>query len=481
MTERLIDVDLYKGLERGLRDREDPVTWRTLGIDLRIILGSPDPEKTPPPINTLKKGTELVDNLIEGTYLKPLRDEILWSIYGEYGEKLVLPPRKTLKPLDALIINGRHKTESILWSVADYLSSVGNEVAVINPVGHYNDRQTRIIIPDLLVRPVRTAIFLSSTQTEDGGDLSVLNLASRALRNPNFAFMIDRAVIAMPMFGGSRGHIIGQARVIGYEILETIYNPKNLTNTINDIKRSIVYHDIYPIYNHVQSLKSDLIFPPVSFLSVDIHNPVLPARKFTEEGYEFVSASPAKEQAGKTLEVLSETGYGNLPKRIISCDEGSISRTNNYVLELLTLNGGKVEVIYLEKRRVRAGEVAESHIKKVVSCHLNLDGDVIEEKKVINESESAETCVLIYVDDMIDTGGTAGKDITLLRDFFSGIKYIIFVTTHPVFSQGVREAMDKIGADMYIVGDSLSTKRFAGEEKIRVAGLAPSIARAIGF
>ncbi|MFH1971034.1 MAG: hypothetical protein ABIJ05_01470 [Patescibacteria group bacterium] len=481
MTERLTNADLYKGLERGLKNREDPVTWRTLGIDLRIILGSPDPEKTPPSINTLKKGTKLVDSLIEGTYLKPLRSEILWSIYGEYGEKSVLPPRETLKPLDVLIINGRHKTESILWSVADYLSSVVDEVAVINPVGHYNDLQTRIIAPDLLVRPVKTAIFLSSTQTEDGGDLSVLNLTLRALRNPNFAYMIDKAVIIMPMFGGSRGHKNNQNREIGYEILETIYNSKLLTNTIDDIRKSIVCHDIYPIYNHVKSLNPKLIFPPVSFVSVDIHNAVLPARKFNEAGYEFVSASPAKEHAEKTLEVLSETGYGNLPKRIISCDEGSISRTDNYVHELLTLNGGEVEIIYLEKRRVRAGEVGESHIKRVVLCHLNSDGDVIEEEKAIIESKSSETCVLIYVDDMVDTGGTAGLDIRLLRDFFPETKYIIFVTTHPVLSQGVKEAINKIGADMYIVGDSLSTKRFSGEKKIRVAGLAPSIARAIGF
>lgn len=471
----------YGGLERGVRDREDPVTWRTLGTELRFILGSPDPENAPPPRETFETGTKLVDKIIGGTYLRPLRQEILWSVYGEYGEGLVLPPRGNLKPLDVLIVSGRHKTETLLWSLTDYLSSLGKEVAVINPVGHYNDRQTRIVVPDLLVRPVRTAVFLGSTQTQDGGDLSVLNLAARALRNPNFSFMIDRAIIAMPMFGGSRGHKKGQARVIGYEVLETIYNAKLLTNTIDDIQKSIVKHDIYPIYQHVRSLRTDLTFPQVSFLSVDIHNADLPARKFLEAGYQFVSASPAKEQAEKTREGLLEVGYENLPKKIISCDEGSCSRTDNYVHELLRLYGGNLEVIYMEKRRVRAGEVAECHIKSVVSCHLNSQGALVKEEKVTNESEAAEECLLIYVDDMIDTGGTAGKDIILLRKSFAGTKYIVFVATHPIFSQGVGEAVDKIGADMYLVGDSLGPKRFVGEEKIRVVGLAPSIARALGF
>ena len=471
----------YEGLERGLRNREDPVTWRTLGIDLRHILGSPDPENTPPPIDTFETGTELVNRLIEGTYLMPLGHEIMWSIYGEHGEGLVLPSKETLKPLDVLLINGRHKTEGIFRSLADNLTSLGKEVAVINPVGHYNDDQTRMVIPDLLVRPVRTAVFLSSTQTQDGGDLSILDLTLRALRNPNFSYMLDRVIVAMPMFGGSRGHKIAQARVIGYEALETVYNPKLLTNTINDIGKSIVEHNIYTIYDHVRSLRPALAFPPVSFLSVDIHNANLPARKFLEAGYPFISASPAKEQAEKTIEVLSKTSYGNLPKRIISCDEGSYSRTDNYVHELLKHYGGAVEVIYIEKQRPRAGEVTGCNIKSVVSCHLNPQYNLIKEEKMINESEATEEYVLIYVDDMIDTGGTAAKDITLLKKAFSGTKYIVFVATHPIFSQGVREALDKIGADMYIVGDSLSPKRFADEEKIRVVELAPSIARAIGF
>lgn len=468
----------YLNLERGVKSREDPVTWRTAGIDLRFLLGSPDPEHVPPDLKTFVTGTRLVEILTENTYLKPLKSEILWSVYGEHGEKLVLPDRNTIEPLDALLINGRHKTESLLWSLADHLSSLGQKVAVINPIGHYNDWQTRMVAPDLLVRPVKTAIFLSSTQTQDGGDLSVLNLALRALRNPNFAFMIDRVVIVIPMFGGSRGHRLGQSQQTGYEALETIGNAKLLIDTIKDIRTSIVSHDIYPIYDHTRFMRPMQTFPNISFITVDIHNSVLPARKFGEASFPFISASPAKEQVEKSIEALQTKGYEHLLKRIVACDEGSSERTDNFVRELLLKQGGTVELISIQKERQRAGEVSNAKIRSVVSCSLK-DGKLIKIENIIDESKITQDCVLIYVDDMIDTGGTAGLDISLLRKAFSGIKYIMFVTTHPIFSQGVDEAMNKIGADVYIAGDTLSSKRFIGKDNIVVSGLAPSIARAL--
>ncbi len=474
-------IERYKGLEKGLRDREDPVTWRTLATDLRSILGSPDPDHIAPQIDTFDIGSELVSRLIEGTYSKPLRREILWSIYGEPAKELILPSRKKVEPLEVLLLSGRYKTEGIFWSLADHLASLGKEVGVVNPVGHYNDGQTRIITPDLLARPVKTVIFLSSTQAQDGGDLNVLSTTLRALRNPNFCYMVDRVFVAMPMFGGSRGHKIAQAEEIGYEVLETINDSKTLINAVSDIKRSVALNPRLPIYDHVRSLRSDLVFPNVTFLTVDIHNSELPKRKFVEAGYEFISASPAEIQAEKTIEVLSEMGLQNLPKRIISCDTGSCERTDNYVHEMLIKIGGSIEEVYLKKHRTTAGKVDGCEIEAVLSSSLNSKGELVKEKREITSEETTEPCVLIYEDDMIDTGGTAIEDTAVGKTCFMGAKCTLFVATHPIFSNGGGEVLNKIGADAYILGDSLSTKRFEGERKIRIAGLAPSLAKAMGF
>jgi phosphoribosylpyrophosphate synthetase len=481
-AQEFIRAKKLEDLEDSLKDREDPITWRSLSMSLRSALESPEPENIPPPPSSYPEAEKLIDKLTEGTYFNPLKWEILWSIYGEYGEDKILPPKEKIEPLDTLLINCRHKAEDkLFWDLADYLNGQGKSVGVLIPVGHYNDGQTRIVVPDLLVRPVRTAVFMTSTQAQDGGDISVLNLTLRALRNPNFSYMIDRVVILVPMFGGSRGHTWGQAPTTGFEILETIYDAKLLINTLDDIRKSITTHEIYKIYKHVLSSRGNLTFPSeILIATADIHNQILPARKFNDEtNYRFVSILASKEQAEKTLEALSETKYKNLPKRIVACDAGSIERTENYATQLLKLNGGEVEIVYIEKQRIRAGEVAGCFIKRIVSCHLDKNANLV--KTPVSEGGMKKECVIIYVDDMIDTGGTAARDISEVRHLFPHSKYVIFVATHPIFSAGVKEAIGKIGADRYILGDSLSTKRFKGIKNIMVAGLAPSIARGLNL
>jgi hypothetical protein len=115
----------FDGLEKGLRNKEDPVTWRTLIVDLRCILGSGDPDNLPPPLENLEPAKELIKRLTKGTYVDELQSEILWGCFGKYGEDVVLPKKEEIKPLDYLLINSRHKSQKILWETADTLKSQG--------------------------------------------------------------------------------------------------------------------------------------------------------------------------------------------------------------------------------------------------------------------------------------------------------------------------------------------------------------------
>jgi phosphoribosylpyrophosphate synthetase len=480
----LFQTDMVKDqkierLARGLKNRKDPVTWRTLTIDLRYILGSNNPELSPPSFATFAKGKRLVESLTKDTFLEPLQAEVVWSIYGEYGEQKVVPSPESLKAVDFLLINGRHKTGELFWTLADRLKAEGNSVAVINPVGHYNDHQTRIVAPEFLINPVRTAVFLSSTQTEDGGDLAVLDLTLRILRNPNFSYMIDKVIVAMPMFGGSRGHKVGQSSVAGFEILETIYNSKLLTRTVDDIRKSIVDHDIYPRHEHILAFKKRMVFPEVKFLTVDIHNDVLPARKFAEAKYPFISVSAAKEQAKIVSQALTEKNYRDLPKNIVACDIGSSTRTEDFAREILSLEGGDLNIIYLKKMRGRNGKIISCRIDKIETCRLDDDNNLAKSPGKIEGFGRKQKCACIYIDDMVDTGGTAGSDIVTVKKYLPNSKYIVFVATHPIFSKGIEEALRKIGADLYLVGNTLNTKGLRSNNKIKVVDVAPSIIRAL--
>jgi hypothetical protein len=470
----------FDGLMEGLRNKEDPVTWRTLIVDLRNILGSNNPEWTPPLLERIEPAKVLIKRLTEGTYVEELQSEILWGCFGEYGEEAVLPNKEEISPLDYLLINSRHKSQELIWKTADALKAQGKSVAVINPVGHYNDNQTRMVVPDLLVRPVKHAIFLTSTQNQDGGNVEVLNLTLRALRNPNFAYMIDYAHVFIPMFGGSRGHKPGQAKGLGFEALETIYIPKDIMETIFDIEDSISGPHKYEVYSHVLSMRSKLVFPPVDYSTVDIHNGELPGKKFIEANRKFESLSPALELASECMHVISETPFSKLPKRFIACDEGSRGRTEELAEEILRQGKKEVEIVYIDKTRIRAGEVADSKVAKIVVWKLNKKGEIVKEELKKEDMKFKRQCILIYVDDMIDTGKTAAIDDKSVKSIFTNSKYTIFIATHPIFSHDVGEALSRMaGIDTFIVGDTLSNSRFKTYQNIKYVDFGPTIARSL--
>ena len=470
----------YEELAAKIKDKENPVTWRTLAISLREMTESDNPDWNPPPLETLPMGKEIIKHITDGTYLEPLRDSILWAVYGEYGERKILPSKDEIEPLDFLLVNSRHKTQELFWKLADTLREEKYSVAAINPIDHFNDRQTRMVVPDHLTMPVKHAVFLSSTQYQDGGSLEVLTLALRALRNPNLTYMVDEVDVILPMFGGSRGHKPGQSRFIGFEALETIYHPKDLIETIDDIETSIVGPHRYRIYHHVHQMRGELKFPKVNFYTVDIHNKILPAKKFREARRHFESLLPTIEMTTRCLDVLSEKNLSNLPIRIVTCDGGSIERTENQAREMLIQGVPTIEVICIDKTRIRSGEVANAEMASIVEWKLSDDHKTIIKTELARDGvDYQKACVLVFVDDMIDTGGTAGKDIALVKSYFQNSKFTVFIATHPIFSQGVGEALSRMNADTYIVGNTLSTDRFRNYQNIIPVNLAPTIAKAL--
>lgn len=471
-----VKKQMLENLVSGLQNKEDPIAWRSLIVDIRSVLGSAVPEFTPPPIETFDKGKVLIGKLIKGTCVEELNNEILWACYE--NDK-ALPSPDSVKPLDVLLINGRYQTRELFWSFADSLKAQGKSVAVINPVGHFADGQTRVVAPSFLIRPVKEAIFFSSTQSADGGELSVLDLTLRALRNPKFAFMIDKVRVVTPLFGGSRGHRPGQSEGVGFEVLETIYNPKQLIETIDDVRHCSVRHNSKPLPEYLHQIRGKHPrFPYVDFWTVDIHNEELPGEKFYEAQYNFTSISPAKEHAQKIVEVVAEKKYDKLVKAVVACDAGSIERTEDLAKELFNLGEKNLLFIYIDKERIRAGEVESVKINRIEKWNKNEKGELVKEK--IKESQAFDLpCILIFSDDMIDTGRTAKNDIASVKEKFPNSKYTIFAATHPIFSKGIGEALNRIGADIYLIGNTLGVKPLKNYDNVKIVDVAPAIARAI--
>ncbi len=474
--------NIYEGLHVGLRDRENIVSWRTLIADLRQILGSPVPKDFPAPITSFEKGRVMVEELTAGTFMYPLKEEILWSIFGSKNEGLILPWKEDINPIDALLINVRHKSDPLLWTLADYLKAQGKTVAVLNPVGHYGDDQERVVEFPLLIHPVKKAVFLGSTQKREGGDFELLTEVVRTiLRNPNSVYMIDSVDIDVPFWGGSRSHVPGQDPELGYENMQVIHQSKMLTLMLNDIKVCIRENPRVDPRRHVIEMKEGrLVFPPVRIFSSDIHNEDFPRNKIRDGGYEFISISPAREQVEECQKILIEEKKENLPRRLISCDEGSDKRTEDFARETLLKTGGKVQIICIDKERSEAGKIKKVEIRQVFECSLDESGRLIKTAIEVNEKYLKEEHVLIYVDDMIDTGGTATDEMILLRKLFKKSRLVVFVATHPIFSKGI-DVIGNIGADYYIICNSLSPKGLEKRRNVRIADLAPSTARTCGL
>ena len=120
-----------------------------------------------------------------------------------------------------------------------------------------------------------------------------------------------------------------------------------MMNTIQDIKESIDGPHKLEIYRHVRRMRNHLIFPRVSYSTVDIHNKILPGKKFREKHIKFSSLSPAPEMAKECVNVLSETSFSKLTKRFIACDRGSIQRTEKLAQEVLLRREKEVEIVYI--------------------------------------------------------------------------------------------------------------------------------------
>jgi phosphoribosylpyrophosphate synthetase len=271
--------------------------------------------------------------------------------------------------------------------------------------------------------------------------------------------------IVIPMFGGSRGHRYNQDPEVGFEIIEASFNARIL---------SLVARDIV---DHLTPEISKI--PKISFSSIDIHSDEYPAKTFNEAGFEFVSISPSKNLAKGVISLLS-LRKSKIPLKIVACDKGAIPRTENLAKELILGNGHFVknlQVIYMEKKRLTAGIVASTEIARVEEWERKGKGIHIKKLRV-SKRPIFKSSVIIYSDDMIDTGGTAERDLKFISRFYPNTPLKIFAASHPVFSKGFG-AVKTIGADAYVLGNTLSWEGLSDIKGVEVVDFAEAIYRFI--
>jgi len=451
---------VYKRLYFGLRDEEDPVTWRTTIVDLRRLLGLEQPDWEALKEEEFGKAVQLAGRLIKGTWMEALMPEVLTTLgFGTLIER-------TVGRLDSLFLNGRHLPEPLLYRLADEWRKEG-EVAVVNPVGHYQDGETRIVGLHL-VREIERLVIMASTQTRYGGSYEVLARVMGLLRNREFSSKVGELDIVIPMFGGSRGHRLGQDTKLGYEVLEAKVNARFLALVLNDIYRRLR-----------DSGAQDL--PRARFISVDIHNLDYPPSVFEKYGFEFVNANPAPELAGAVCCEVKNGGLGALPMKVLSLDKGAIPRTEKIVEALLLdpQNGTSyIDMVYIENIRLVAGRVKEARVVKVEMWFCAENGEIkIKNLEMLGQDGAFnEECVVVFSDDMLDTGGTARENEEIAERLYPGARLKIFTATHAVLSKGKR-ALDRVGADVYIFGNTLKVQ--LEDPRVKIVDVAPAIKRAI--
>jgi len=453
-------LEEYARLYKGIRNREDTVSWRTLIVTCRKILGVADPDYKSVRKSKLLQSKKLVAFLIKKTYLEPLFLEIMYAL-GFRGIKT-----KENTDLDYLLFNGKHYPEPLLWSLADYLKEKGKSVAVVNPVGHYNDGQTRVVGPSVIFGRINKVVILTSTQTKFGGSVSVLSNVIRLMRNPKLAQKVRAVDVVIPMFGGSRGHRLGQSEDVGFEVMEAAFNAKLISLPAEDL--------LEKLSKEINNL------PKFRFFSLDIHNSLYPNKIFKDEGFDFISVDPTREIVGDIVEYLHRCRIQSVPVKVVACDTGALLRTENFaknLLDLLKSKNKELQIIYIEKKRQQAGTVLSARISKIEEWKR--EGGKIEKSKVrIPKKSSLKETILIYSDDMIDTGGTAEKDLNYLSGVYPNCVMKIFAATHPVLSKGL-SAFKRIGADVYFVGNSLNVEGLSEQTNVQLVDLAPSIYGAI--
>jgi phosphoribosylpyrophosphate synthetase len=444
---------MFERLRGGLLSETDPVTWRTLVVDSMTLMGSANPDVDVIPSSKRNELNALGDLLLTDTWLGLLRDEWL----GECG--LIMPIQAELHALD-IFVNARHKPEPLLFSMARLNKLSGKSTAVVNPVGHYADKETRIVFPMMRHR-VNHLIVTASTQELYGGSFSVLTKTLRILREPELAKLVQKVDVVVPMWGGSRGHKRGQR--FGNEVLEAKVNSKMLAVLLRDIYNSLVMDDgVKP--------------PSTRIVTVDIHNDESIRQAVEDVGFEFVNANPMKELSRGVSEVLIDAKADHLPIVVVSCDAGSIERSKRMVYGLFDVFPDKdfIDLALITKLRTN-GEVGSVLLKSVKRFYKNGN----EEEMQIDNFDVE--CNVIETDDMLDSGGTAGKDGVLLRKTFTNIRNLIFVAPHLVASNGVQSALDKVGADYYVFGNTLNHDvDELNQPNLKIVDVAPSILRAIG-
>jgi phosphoribosylpyrophosphate synthetase len=210
-----------------------------------------------------------------------------------------------------------------------------------------------------------------------------------------------------------------------------------------------------PAKNILEKLSEDKIkIPKIKFYSIDIHNLEEPFETFKDEGFEFVSIDSSNELAKGTLKIIKSKRYLKVPIKLIVCDKGAIPRTEKLAESLLKLDGiERLEIVYIEKKRATAGIVKTAEIVKVAEWKT-VNQELSKRNLKIPSKPNFKTTCLIFSDDMIDTGGTAEKDIKFISSYYPNALIKVFVATHPVFSKGFG-ALKKIGADYYCVGNTL--------------------------
>lgn len=450
-------LEKYADLYKGIRDTRDTVTWRTLVISIRQLLGESEPDFVKISKSKRLKAKKLIKQLVSKTSLEKLIPEI------EYAVGVINKSSKH-KDLDFLLLNAKHTSDPILWQLADHLKSKGKNVSVINPVGHYNDGQTRIIGPVKFFRKIKKVVIISSTQTRAGGSVSVISNVIRLIRNPEFAKVTKEVDVVIPMFGGSRGHRLGQGREVGFEIMEAGFNARLLAIPAKDILNKLKENGIKP--------------PKIKFYTVDIHNIEEPGETFIDEGFEFSSIDSSSELSLGILNLLKKKKLQKIPIKLIACDKGAVPRTERLAQNMLLLDGiVSLQIIYLEKKRATAGVVKNAEISKIEEW--SVDGsDILKKAVSIPKKASFKHAVLVYSDDMIDTGGTAEKDLSFVSNFFPNAVIKIFAATHPVFSKGFG-ALKRIGADCYCLGNTLHWEGLGEMSNVEIIDMSPAIYKAI--
>jgi phosphoribosylpyrophosphate synthetase len=219
--------------------------------------------------------------------------------------------------------------------------------------------------------------------------------------------------------------------------------------------------------------------PSIRFSSVDIHNGEYPAHTFNEVGLTFLSINASMVLAKGIINLINEKRI-KAPLKLVACDAGAVPRTQSLARDILFDSQGiseSLQIIYVEKKRAGAGVVKDAEIDKIEEWRAKNKNIQIKNVKVPGKPDFKNT-IIAYSDDMIDTGGTAEKDLKFISSFYPNASLKIFVATHPIFSKGFG-VLKRIGADAYILGNTLSWDALSDIKGVEVVDFAEAIYRFI--